>query len=125
VTLNVAPDPLKATAVAPVKFVPEIVTLVPTGPLAGEKLAMVGGGVWGTARSPPSQPIRVNAGVSVSMPTSPVGYEPSVVKVNCEMPLRKTSSVFPSAVNRHLSPETRRAGVKVRIGLKLPSGLTL
>ena len=28
---------------APVKFVPVIVTLVPTGPLVGAKLAMVGG----------------------------------------------------------------------------------
>ena len=28
---------------APVKFVPLIVTLVPTGPLVGEKLVMVGG----------------------------------------------------------------------------------
>jgi hypothetical protein len=35
---------LKVTAVAPVKFVPLIVTLVPTGPLVGVKLVMVGGG---------------------------------------------------------------------------------
>ena len=28
---------------APVKFVPLMVTLVPTGPLVGEKLVMVGG----------------------------------------------------------------------------------
>src|SRR6185503_10485226 len=34
--------PLNATAVAPVKFVPLIVTLVPTGPLAGAKLVIVG-----------------------------------------------------------------------------------
>ena len=37
--------PLNLTAVAPVKFVPLIVTLVPTGPLAGVKLAIVGGGM--------------------------------------------------------------------------------
>src|SRR5437016_7677977 len=43
VTVKVALTPLKATAVAPVKFVPLIVTLVPTGPLPGAKLAMVGG----------------------------------------------------------------------------------
>ena len=36
--------PLNPTAVAPVKFVPPIVTLVPAGPLAGVKLAIVGGG---------------------------------------------------------------------------------
>ena len=35
--------PLKRTAVAPVKFVPLIVTLVPGGPLLGAKLVIVGG----------------------------------------------------------------------------------
>ena len=34
--------PLNVTAVAPVKFVPLIVTLVPTAPLVGVKLVMVG-----------------------------------------------------------------------------------
>jgi hypothetical protein len=34
------------TAVAPVKFVPLIDTLVLTGPLAGVKLVIVGGGDW-------------------------------------------------------------------------------
>ena len=34
--------PLNVTAVAPVKFVPLIVTLLPTGPLAGVKLVIVG-----------------------------------------------------------------------------------
>src|SRR5439155_898416 len=35
--------PLNCTPVTPVKFVPLIVTLVPTGPLAGVKLEIVGG----------------------------------------------------------------------------------
>ena len=35
--------PVELTAVAPVKFVPLIVTLVPAGPLAGVKLVIVGG----------------------------------------------------------------------------------
>jgi len=35
--------PLNCTAVAPVKFVPLIVTLVPAGPLPGVKLVIVGG----------------------------------------------------------------------------------
>src|SRR5207245_137037 len=43
VTVKLALTPLNATAVAPVKFVPLIVTLVPTDPLAGAKLAIVGG----------------------------------------------------------------------------------
>ena len=37
--------PLNRTAVAPVKFVPVIVTLVPTGPLAGVTLVIVGAGM--------------------------------------------------------------------------------
>ena len=37
--------PLNVTAVAPVKFVPLIVTLVPTGPLVGVKLVIVGAGI--------------------------------------------------------------------------------
>ena len=36
--------PLKLTPVAPVKFVPWISTLVPTGPLAGANELIVGGG---------------------------------------------------------------------------------
>src|SRR5207249_10053153 len=42
-TVNVALIPLNVTDVAPVKFVPLIVTVVPTGPLEGAKLVMVGG----------------------------------------------------------------------------------
>ena len=42
--MKLAPTPLNATAVAPVKFVPLIVTLVPTGPLVGAKLVIVGAG---------------------------------------------------------------------------------
>ena len=38
----VAAVPLKVTAVAPVRLVPVIVTLVPTGPLVGLKPVMVG-----------------------------------------------------------------------------------
>ena len=42
-TVNVALAPLNATTVAPVKLVPLMVTLVPTGPLAGVKPVIVGG----------------------------------------------------------------------------------
>ena len=45
VTVEFALTPLKVTAVAPVKFVPLIVTLVMTGgPFVGVKLVIVGGG---------------------------------------------------------------------------------
>ena len=43
VTVKLAVLPLKVTAVAPVKFVPLIATLVPAGPLVGVKLVIVGG----------------------------------------------------------------------------------
>src|SRR5207247_2499415 len=42
-TVKLALAPLNSTALAPVKLVPLIVTLVPTGPLAGVKLVTVGG----------------------------------------------------------------------------------
>ena len=41
--MKLAPVPLNCTAVAPMKFVPLIVTLVPAGPLPGVKLVTVGG----------------------------------------------------------------------------------
>ena len=40
--MKLALVPLNATAVAPVKLVPLIVTLVPTAPLVGEKLVIAG-----------------------------------------------------------------------------------
>src|SRR5207302_1403007 len=43
---KVAPTPFNVTAVAPVKFAPLIVTLLPTSPLAGVKLEIVGGLRW-------------------------------------------------------------------------------
>ena len=43
--MKLALTPLNVTAVAPVKLVPLIVTLVPTGPLAGVTLAIAGAGM--------------------------------------------------------------------------------
>jgi hypothetical protein len=42
VTVKLAALPLNVTAVAPMKFVPPIVMLVPTGPLSGAKVVIVG-----------------------------------------------------------------------------------
>ena len=42
--MKLAALPLNVTAVAPVKFVPLIVTLAPTGPLVGVTLVIVGAG---------------------------------------------------------------------------------
>src|SRR5258708_38091949 len=44
-TVKLALAPLNSTALAPVKFVPLIETLVPAGPLVGVKLETVGGAV--------------------------------------------------------------------------------
>ena len=44
VSVKLALTELKVTEVAPVKFVPLMVTLVPTGPLAGAKPVIAGGG---------------------------------------------------------------------------------
>ena len=41
--MKLAVTPLNVTLVAPVKFVPLIVTLAPAGPLVGVKLVIVGG----------------------------------------------------------------------------------
>src|SRR5262245_66524282 len=49
-TVKLADVPLNVTLVAPVKFVPVIVTAVPTGPLAGANDVIVGGCV--TVKSP-------------------------------------------------------------------------
>jgi hypothetical protein len=45
VTVKLAALPLNVTAVAPVKLVPLIVTLVPTRPFVGVKLVMIGAGI--------------------------------------------------------------------------------
>jgi hypothetical protein len=45
VSVKLAALPLTVTDVAPVKFVPLIATLVPTRPLVGVKLVMVGAGI--------------------------------------------------------------------------------
>jgi hypothetical protein len=42
---STAATPLKITALAPLRSVPVIVTLVPTGPLDGLKLVIVGAGM--------------------------------------------------------------------------------
>ena len=41
-TVKLALTPLNVTAVAPVKSVPLMVTLIPTGPIGGVKLVIVG-----------------------------------------------------------------------------------
>ena len=70
--MKLALTPLNVTAVAPVKFVPLIVTLVPTGPLVGVKLVIVGACAVLPAGSPPCHRVKVKFGPYASIPTSPV-----------------------------------------------------
>jgi hypothetical protein len=65
--VNAAETPLKRTAVALLKFVPLMTTAVPTGPLAGVKLEIVGGSVfWPTTTFCSIVPVRCRASVIVS-----------------------------------------------------------
>jgi len=66
VTVKLALTPLNATAVAPVKFVPSIVTLVPTGALVGARPVIVG------------VPSTVNAMLLYAVPPGPVTLSPPV-----------------------------------------------
>jgi hypothetical protein len=80
-TVNVvALVPLNFTAVAPVKFAPVIVTLVPMFPLVGEKLAMLGTGV---------PPVEVLRGF-----TAPVAKSAALLSVSvAPFPARKSEAV--------------------------------
>jgi hypothetical protein len=95
-TVNVALTPLKRTSVVPVKFVPVMVTEVPTGPEVGEKLTMVGGRM--TTKLVPL--VAVPSGVVTVM--GPVVAPAGTVAVICVLlltvkvaatPLKRTSVV--------------------------------
>jgi hypothetical protein len=95
-TVKVAGTPLKRTLVVPVKFVPVMVTEVPTGPTVGEKSVMVGAKV--TTKS--VLLVAVPAGLVTLM--GPVVAPPGTVAVICvllltvkaaAMPLKRTSVV--------------------------------
>ena len=89
-----AATPLKAITVAPVRLVPVIVTLVPTGPLAGVKLVIAGGGV--TVKLPVL--VAVPPGVvTLTLPVvAPAGtvvvicVAETTVKADAAMPLNAT-----------------------------------
>jgi hypothetical protein len=85
---------LNATAVAPVKFVPLIVTLVPTGPLAGVKAAIAGAGALTTVKSialvalPPgvvtlSGPVVAPAGTVARMAVGEITAKLAATPLNC------------------------------------------
>ena len=105
-TENCALWPLNVTDVAPVKWFPSIVTVVPTGPLRGEKLPMAGA-LLVTVKSPKleSEPERLPTAifpVVASLGTTAV-MRSSLTKVNCAAwPLNVTEvapvKLFPSIV---------------------------
>jgi hypothetical protein len=72
VTLNVAAVPLNFTPLAPVKFVPVNVTPVPTCPLAGEKLVIVGAATL-TVKFPAEVAIPCGVTTDIFPVTAPVG----------------------------------------------------
>jgi len=74
--LGVAENPLKRTSVAPVKFNPVSVTVVPTGPLTGEKEIMVGSGINVFA----DEPVPAAFVTEMTPDVSPVGTM-AVIKV--------------------------------------------
>jgi hypothetical protein len=76
--------PLNVTAVAPVKFAPVMVTLVPILPLVGEKLLMVGAGV---------PPVALLRGLTV-----PVAKSAALLSVSvAPLPARKSEAVADGA----------------------------
>ena len=64
--------PLKATTVVPVRLVPVMVTPVPTGPLAGVKLAMAGAGTV-TVKLPALWPLPMGVVTPITPVAAPVG----------------------------------------------------
>ena len=75
VTVKLALTPLNVTAVAPVKFVPLSVTLLPTGPLVGVKLVIVGALPTGAPVKKTSKMFEVARWIRESMR----GWEPSML----------------------------------------------
>jgi len=78
-TENDAAVPLSVTCVAPVRFAPLRITVVPTGPVAGEKLLMLGSLTWreGVALAPPPQDVNADSrAIQVSNPKSPGNWRP-------------------------------------------------
>ena len=87
--------PLNVTAVAPVKAVPLIVTVLPTGPLVGVKLVIVGAGITVKAAALVAVPPGV---LTLIWPlVAPLGTVAAIevaevtVKVTALVPLNRTS----------------------------------
>lgn len=95
-TVNCAATPLKLTLVVPERFWPLIVTEVPIGPLAGEKLERTGGGVAETVKA--SVVVKLPPGVitvrgALAAPTGTV-----TTRSTPEKPTRGVADTLPNKI---------------------------
>src|SRR6185436_12500467 len=96
-TLKAAEVPLNSTRVVPVKFVPVIVTLVPTGPLVGanEVIVGAGGGVCVTVKLPLLVAVPPGVVTPIRPVVAPVGTVARICVLDwtlkpAEVPLKRT-----------------------------------
>lgn len=96
-TVNVvAETPPNRTAVAPAKFVPVIVTELPTAPVAGVKLVMVGAFGLTTVKVPVLVPVPPEVTTEMTPVVAPTGTVAVIcvalltVKVAVGTPLKRT-----------------------------------
>jgi hypothetical protein len=120
-TVKVALAPTNVTAVAPVKFVPVMTTLVPTGPLVGLKFVMVGGGMTvklvALVAVPPGVVTAIGPVVAPAGTVAVICVERSTLKVAALTPL-KVTEVAPVKfvpVITTLSPVPPLVGEKLEI----------
>ena len=114
--------PLNITAVAPAKFVPVMVTPVPTGPLVGVKLVIVGAGMSVKVAVMILLALMVTVQVPVpehSPPLQSVKVEPvEAVAVN-------VTEVLLSKEAEQIAPQVMPPGLLVTVPLPAPVLLTL
>ena len=115
--MKLAGVPLNATAVAPVKFVPSIVTLMPTAPLCGVKSVIVGGCI--TVKLPalvavPPGPVTLSGPLAAPAGTVAWIAVSDATENDAAVPLNATAVAFvkfvPVIVT--LAPSIPLAGVK-------------
>jgi hypothetical protein len=138
-----APVPLKATRVAPVRLVPVITTLVPTGPVAGEKFEIAGATakLFALAAVPPDVVTEMGPVVAPAGTPAVICVEESTLKAAVLVPLNATevapvrfvpvmTTLAPTAPLAGANPEIVGDGITVKppalvtapMGVVTPSG---
>lgn len=117
--MNVALTPLNFTDAVPLSLVPVMVTMVPTAPLLGEKLAMAGGvglaaGINWPMRTRssndfhvPVSPVSVSRTVSVQ---SPAGFSPQKA-----LPVNHQSTPFSARLSSAAFSFSTLANMRLRV----------